>query len=162
MSTSSYEMDETDRKLISALRSMIRPSNSDLARAAGLARGTVQARLNRLVETETIQGWGPEVDAAASGFPVTSFTTLSISQGALDVVVDGLRSIPEVVEVHVTTGRGDLLCRILARSNDDLHETIQRIVALKGIARTDSQLVLSAPIERTVADLVADQSTKPK
>lgn len=156
MAKTDYQMDETDRGLISALRALIRPTNSDLAREAGLARGTVQSRLARLVETGTIQGWGPEISAAAAGFPVTSFTTLSIAQGALDTVVVGVRTIPEVVEVHVTTGRGDLLCRILARSNDHLHDTIQRLVALKGVARTDSQLVLSTPIERTVADLVAD------
>jgi len=107
-------------------------------------------------ESGAISGWGPDVNAAAAGFPVTSFTTLSISQGALDVVADGLRTIPEVIEVHVTTGRGDLLCRILARSNVHLHDTIQRLVALKGVVRTDSQLVLSTPIDRTVADLVTE------
>jgi len=97
------------------------------------------------------------MNAAAAGFPVTAFTTLSIAQGALDVVVDGLQTIPEVVEVHVTTGRGDLLCQILARSNDHLHGTIQSLVALKGVVRTDSQLVLSTPIARTTADLIADE-----
>lgn len=151
----SYEIDDLDRTLISALRRHDRPTTTDLARVTGLARGTVQTRLARLVQTATITGWGPELDGGAAGHPVTSFTTISIAQGALDRVVDGLRELPEVLEVHVTTGQGDLLCRIVARSNDHLHELIQAIVALKGVVRTDSQLALAQPVQRTLADLIA-------
>lgn len=148
-------LDEIDIKLIKALRASHRATITDLARATGLARGTVQTRLVRHIDNGTIVGWGPELDPAAAGWPVSSFTTISIRQGALDLVTGGLRRIPEVLEVHVTTGAGDLLCRIAAQSNDDLHDTIQKIVALKGVERTDSQLVLSTPIRRILADLVA-------
>lgn len=150
-----YEIDDLDRTLISALRRLDRPTTTDLARATSLARGTVQSRLARLVRTGTITGWGPELDSASAGHPVTSFTTISIAQGALDQVVAGLRALPEVLEVHVTTGQGDLLCRIVARTNDHLHELIQTIVAIRGVARTDSQLGLAQPVQRTLADLIA-------
>ena len=55
--------------------------------------------------------------------------------------------------MHVTTGRSDVLCRIACRTNDHLHDVIQNLVAIKGVARTDSQLVLSSPILRNHADL---------
>ncbi|MEM7091608.1 MAG: Lrp/AsnC family transcriptional regulator [Actinomycetota bacterium] len=150
-----YEIDDLDRKVLTALRRGDRPSVTDIARMTGLARGTVQTRLARLLDTGVITGWGPELGAGAVGHPVTSFTVLSIAQGALDVVIAGIREIPEVLEVHVTTGRGDLLCKIVARNNDHLHQLIQRIVALDGVVRTDSQLALAEPIHRTLADLVA-------
>lgn len=148
-------MDATDRKLIGAFRERERPTNSDLARTTGLARGTVQARLARLTDTGTIRGWGPELNPTSTDHPVTSFTFVSIAQGALDVVVAGLEEIPEVLEVHVTTGRSDLLCRIACRTNDHLHQVIQDLVALDGVVRTDSQLVLTSPILRSHADLYA-------
>lgn len=150
-----YEIDDLDRKVLTALRRGDRPSVTDIARMTGLARGTVQTRLARLIDTGVITGWGPELAGEAIGHPVTSFTVLSIAQGALDRVVAGLSALPEVLEVHVTTGRGDLLCKIVARSNDHLHELIQSIVALDGVVRTDSQLALAAPIHRTLADLVS-------
>ena len=150
-----YETDASDRDLITALRRGDRPTVTDLARATGMARGTVQTRLERLIDSGAIIGWGPELSAAAIGHQVTSFTTLSIAQGALDRVIAGLEALPQVLEVHVTTGRGDLLCRIVARTNDHLHELIQQIVALDGVVRTDSQLALAEPIHRTLADLVA-------
>ncbi len=149
-----YEIDTSDRELIGALRAGGRVSNADLARRLGMARGTVQSRLARLVDVGVITGWGPELDARATDHAVTAFITLSIAQGAHDRVVGELESIPEVLEVHVVTGAGDLLCRVAARTNDHLHEMIQRIVGIDGAIRSQSQLALDTPVQRTLADLV--------
>ncbi len=149
-----YVLDDTDRALIGALRAGGRVSNTQLATAVGLARGTVQSRLARLEDLGVIQSWGPELDARATNYGVTAFTTLSIAQGTHDDVVAHLASIPEVIEVHVVTGAGDLLCRVVATSNDHLHELMQRIVAMPGVIRSESQLALHSPVQRTLADLV--------
>ena len=155
LTTMTYLIDEIDCKLISALRGQHRASISDVARATGMARGTVQSRLARLVESAAVTGWGPEVASAATGYDVTAFTTLSITQGAHDKVVAGLAAIPEVLEVHVITGGGDLLCRLVARSNDHLHDLLQQVVGLTGVARADSHLALQTPVSRTLADLLS-------
>lgn len=149
-----YEIDASDRELIGALRAGGRVSNADLARRLGMARGTVQTRLARLVEVGVITGWGPDLDARATDHSVTAFITVSIAQGAHDRVVDQLDPIREVLEVHVVTGAGDLLCRVAARSNDHLHDVIQQIVGIDGTIRSQSQLALDTPVQRTLADLV--------
>ncbi|MDJ0767356.1 MAG: Lrp/AsnC family transcriptional regulator [Ilumatobacter sp.] len=154
MSDSTYQIDNADRRLIGALRRGGRLSNSDLARSLGMARGTVQSRLHRLVDTGVITGWGPDLDPRTSDLAVTAFTTLTIAQGAHDRVVAALEATPEVMEVHVITGAGDLLCRLAARSNDHLHDVIQAIVATEGVLRSSSQLALHTPLRRTLADLV--------
>jgi DNA-binding Lrp family transcriptional regulator len=156
MIDSGYEIDDTDRRLIGALRRGGRISNTDLARTLGLARGTVQLRLARLLEVGVIQGWGPDLDPRATDHAVGAFTTLSIAQGAHDRVVAALTERPEVLEVHVVTGQGDLLCRLAARSNDHLHELIQDVVGIDGVIRSDSQLALHTPLSRSLADLVGD------
>jgi DNA-binding Lrp family transcriptional regulator len=69
-------------------------------------------------------------------------------------VVEGLRGVPEILEVHAVTGAGDLLCRVVARSNDHLHELIQHIVAIDGVIRSESQIALDTPVRRSLADLV--------
>lgn len=154
MSDLRYEIDAADRRLIGALRRRGRASITELAELTGMARGTVQSRLQRLVDVGVITGWGPDLDPRASDHPVVAFTTLSIAQGAHDAVVRALAGMPEVLEVHVVTGEGDLLCRIVARSNDHLHALIQQLVAIDGIVRSDSQLALHSPVQRTLADLV--------
>lgn len=154
MPADDYEIDDTDRRLIGALRGRGRASNTDLARLLGLARGTVQVRLARLVDTGVITGWGPELDARTTDHPVTAFVTVSIAQGTHDRVVAALAAMPEILEVHVVTGQGDLLCRMAARGNDHLHDLIQSVVAIDGVRRSESQLALHTPLQRTIADLV--------
>lgn len=82
------------------------------------------------------------------------FTSLEISQGFHDATVAALAAIAEVVEMHTVTGAGDLLCRIIARSNDHLHEILQRITALSIVARSESQQALARSHRRSLLDVV--------
>ena len=84
-----------------------------------------------------------------------AFTTLEIAQGSDAQILAGLTAIPEVLEVHAVTGPGDLHLRVVARSNEHLHDVLQRILELPGITRTATQLALHTSIHRTVADLIA-------
>jgi DNA-binding Lrp family transcriptional regulator len=151
-------LDSLDRRLIGQLRSAPHSTMSELARVLDCARGTVLTRLRRLEERRVIVGYGPDVDPAAAGLGVLAFTTLAISQGSHVRVVEHLRSIPEILEIHTVTGSGDLLVRIAARSNDHLHLILQRVVSSPDVNRTETQLALSSTVVRTVADLVADRS----
>nr|WHW29268.1 putative Lrp/AsnC family transcriptional regulator [uncultured bacterium] len=152
-----YVLDQSDWKLISALRRDGRASITELAKQTSLARSTIQLRLSRLDAQGVITGYGPDLAPARAGYGVTAYTTLSIVQGSHDRVVTNLEAIAEVLEVHVVTGEGDLLCRIAAKSNDHLHELLQSIVAMPEVGRADSQLALSSPVIRTIADLGAVQ-----
>jgi DNA-binding Lrp family transcriptional regulator len=149
-------LDSLDRRLVGLLRSKPHSTVSDLARVLDCARGTVLTRLRRLEDRRVITGYGPDIDQAAAGFGVLAFTTLAISQGSHDRVIAHLRAIPEILEIHTVTGSGDLLVRIVARSNDHLHVILQRVVASADVNRTETQLALSSTVLRTVADLVAD------
>jgi DNA-binding Lrp family transcriptional regulator len=148
-------IDDLDRALIKGMREAPQATVTDLAAAAGCARGTVLTRVKRMQDRGVIVGYGPEVAGPPAGFGVLAFTTLAIAQGAHVRVVGHLRRIPEVLEIHTVTGAGDLLCRIAARSNDHLHEVLQQIVATADVVRSDSQLALSSETVRTVADLVS-------
>ena len=111
-------------------------------------------RLDRLAAEGVVAGHGPDVDAVAAGYGVLAFTTLEISQGSHDATVDELSQIIEVVEVHTVTGTGDLLCRIVARSNDHLHEILQQVAAISTVSRSQSQLALSTSHRRPIVDVV--------
>ena len=154
MNNLSYRTDVFDDRLIAAMRVHPRASITDLARITGMARGTVHSRLDRLERTGAITGFGPDVDAHACGYDVLAFTTLAIAQGAHERVVAGLRKVPEIVEIHTVTGAGDLLLRIVARSNDHLHDILQRVSHLEEVVRTETQLALSTSLRNTVADLI--------
>jgi DNA-binding Lrp family transcriptional regulator len=147
-------IDELDGRLIAALAEQPRASVVDLARRLNVARGTVQARLDKLLQRSVITGFGPEIDLEAIGYGVTAFTTLEIAQGRLDDVVSHLRDIPEVLEVHSVTGSGDLLCRIVARTNHHLQDVINRVLEVHGIGRTTTVIALAAQIPLRVLPLI--------
>jgi len=149
-------LDSLDRRLIGRLRVEPHSTVSDLAQALGCARGTALTRLRRLEERNVVVGYGPDIDPAAAGLGVLAFTTLAISQGSHNRIVAHLRTISEILEIHTVTGSGDLLIRIVARSNDHLHSILQRIVSSPDVNRTETQLALSSTVLRTVADLVAE------
>ena len=130
-------------------------SVSELARQTGLARGTVHSRLARLDERGVIIGYGPDIDARAAGYDVQAFASVSIAQGRHDETIAKLSEIPEVVEVHTVTGDGDLLLRIIATNNDHLHEILQAVTHIPEVGRTETQLALATPVQRSVADLIA-------
>jgi DNA-binding Lrp family transcriptional regulator len=138
--------------LLAALGDLTRPNVLELSRRLGIARNTVQARLDRLQESGVIIGWGPIVDLKAMGYDVLAFVTLEIAQGQEQAALTELTAIPEVLEIHKTTGPGDLICRVVARTNDHLHLVLERVLAAPGVQRTTSSLALNSPKLRVHPD----------
>jgi len=79
---------------------------------------------------------------------------LEIAQGRLANVVEHLASIPEVLEVHSTTGLGDLHARVIARNNEHLQEVIGAILAVQGISRTTTQIALTEQLPLRILPIV--------
>src|SRR4051794_22636333 len=133
------QLDGLDARVLQLLAAEPRLGVLEMSRRLAVARGTVQARLDKLIARGAVRGFGPDVSPAAIGFAVMSFVTLEISQRYGHTAVTAhLAEIPEVLEAHTITGSGDLLCRIVARSNTDLQRVIDQIVAYEGIQRSST------------------------
>lgn len=148
-------IDALDARLIGLLAAEPRIGVLECSRRLHVARGTVQARLDRLTERGVIRGYGPEIDPAALGYGVTAFVTLEIRQRfGHDPVAAHLAEIPEVLEAHTITGSGDLMCRIVARSNTDLQRVIDRVMGFDGIVRSSTIIALAEQIPHRTLPLV--------
>jgi DNA-binding Lrp family transcriptional regulator len=147
-------IDELDARLIRALCDTPRAGVMELARQLGVARGTVQARLDKLQQRGIISGFDPDLDIRRMGYEVLAFVSLEIAQGRLDDVCKHLREIPEVLEIHSVTGPGDLHCRVVARTNDHLQSVIGRILEVQGIARSTTQIAMTEQLRLRVLPLV--------
>jgi DNA-binding Lrp family transcriptional regulator len=149
------QIDRLDARLIALLADVPRIGVLECARRLGVARGTVQARLDKLTSRGVIRGFGPDIAPAALGYAVTAFVTLEIRQSrGHDPVAEHLATIPEVLEVHTITGSGDLLCRIVARSNADLQRVIDQAVGYEAIVRASTIIALAEQIPYRVLPLV--------
>jgi DNA-binding Lrp family transcriptional regulator len=148
-------IDWLDAALIELLAVEPRVGVLEASRRLGVARGTVQARLDRLTDRGVITGYGPDVDPAALGYEVTAFITLEIRQaGGHDPVAERLAAIPEVLEVHTITGAGDMLCRVVARTNADLQRVLDAITSAEGVVRSATLISLATQVPYRILPLV--------
>ncbi len=150
-------MDDLDRTLINLFAEEPRIGVLEASRRLGVARGTVQARLDKLAAAGVVTGWGPSLSPEALGFPVSAFLTLEISQSAgHQAVAEHLATIPEVLEAYTITGAGDLWCRVVSRSNADLQRVIDRVVTVDGVQRASTVMALATQVPYRVLPLVAE------
>lgn len=147
-------IDELDARLIRALAETPRAGVMELARQLSVARGTVQARLDKLQQRGLVAGFGPDLDLNAMGYRVLAFVGLEIAQGWLEEVGSHLRTIPEVLEIHSVTGPGDLHVRVVARTNEHLQNVIGRMLDNPGIVRSTTQIALTEQLRHRVMPLV--------
>jgi DNA-binding Lrp family transcriptional regulator len=147
-------IDQLDAAIIATMTEHPRIGVAEVARRLEVARGTVQARIDKLAERGVISGFGPAIEPAQMGYPVLAFVFLEIAQGRLAEAVAWLRDVPEVIEAHGTSGPRDLLCRVVAHDTEHLQEIINRILDTSAIRRSTSYVALSRQIAPRTAPLV--------
>lgn len=147
-------IDALDVRLLTTMRANPRVGLTELARLLGVARGTVQARVDKLVSRGVIGDFGPTVVPSEIGHPILAFVSLQISQGRLAEAVKALDLVPEILEVHGTSGQADLLCRVVARSTAHLQEIIAQVLASPAVQRTDTTIALSTQIPYRIDPLL--------
>lgn len=148
-------IDDLDARLIDLLSEQPGIGVLGASRELGVARGTVQARLDRLRTKGVIRTLAPTIDPASLGYPVTALCTLEIRQRlGHQAVVDHLTAIPEVLEIHSTTGAGDLIIRIVATDNADLGRVIDEIIDDTHVVRASTSVCLVTHLEMRTGALV--------
>lgn len=141
------QTDETDAALLTLLGENARLPVATLARRLGLARTTVQARLDRLEQGGVIRGYSLRLGENAR--PRLRATVLvSIEPRSAPAVLNRLRSLPEVRRVHTTSGRFDLIVMLEAATTEALDKTLDRIGEAKGVRSSESLIHLSTKIDR--------------
>ncbi len=140
--------DEIDQNLMVLLRENARRPIADLARQLGLARTTVQARIDRLETTGMITGYTLRASAATRP-PLQATVLISIEPRSGPDVLSRLRSLPGVQVVHTTSGRFDLLAQVVAATTAELDETIDRIGDARGVRSSESLIHLATKLDRT-------------
>ncbi|MCC1492502.1 Lrp/AsnC family transcriptional regulator [Cognatishimia sp. F0-27] len=140
-------IDETDRALVALLAENARLPVSDLARRLGLARTTVQARLDRLETQGVIAGYTLKRGAALRP-PLRATVLVALEPRAAPAVLSRLKSMPAVETVHTTSGRVDLLITLSAQDTEALDATLDKIGEAEGVRSSESLIHLSTKIAR--------------
>jgi DNA-binding Lrp family transcriptional regulator len=151
------ELDSTDKRILGALDEDPRVPIMVLAQRLGLARGTVQSRLERMTASGALRPNSSRVLPAALGRGVAASVSAELDQSHLNEAIAALREIPEVLECHAPAGDTDLLIRVVATSPDDLYRVSEEIRLCPGIVRTSTSMFLREVIPYRTTGLLKDQ-----
>ncbi|MEM8776030.1 MAG: Lrp/AsnC family transcriptional regulator [Pseudomonadota bacterium] len=141
------QIDETDGALIGLLRENARMPVATLARRLGLARTTVQARLERLESRGVINGYTIVINPSHRA-NLRATVLLSVDARGQPTVLSRLQALPNVRRVHTTSGRFDLIVTLEAETTEELDETLDRIGEAKGVRGSESLIHLATKINR--------------
>lgn len=148
---STYSLDSLDRKILKMLSQNSRIPFLEIARECNVSGAAVHQRVQKLTSAGVIHGYETLITPAAVGYETCAYIGFFLTDPhEFNRVVDELRSTPEVVEVHYTTGKYDLLAKIYARNNSHLLSIIQDKLQNIGTARTETLISFKEEFRRPV------------
>lgn len=136
-------IDETDRRLLSLLRTDGRLSASSLAAAIGVSRGTVQNRIDRLTRDGVIQGFTVRLKPDVEPDMIRAIMLIEVEGKSERKVLDALRGYPEVRALHTTNGRWDIVAEVRTTSLEAFDEALRNIRLVEGVANTETNILLA-------------------
>ena len=141
-------MDDADRLLLDMLAANARTPVATLARRLGLARSTVQARIDRLEAKGVIAGYALRLGHGAAAAAIRATVLLTLEPRATAAVLTRLKAMRQVEAAHTASGRFDLVLTLAARSTAELDDTLDRIGEIAGVRGSESLIHLSTKIDR--------------
>lgn len=123
-------------------------SISNLARAMGMSRSTVQNRIARLEAGGVIRGYSLEVGGEYSANQVEAHVSIKVHQKLTARTNSSLEQIGEVAQLYSVSGEYDLIAIVQAQSLEALSAVLDQIGNLEGVERTNSAVVLEIRFRR--------------
>ncbi|WP_035853409.1 Lrp/AsnC family transcriptional regulator [Cryptosporangium arvum] len=136
------DLDDTDRRILAALRADGRLSIRALAEQVHVSRANAYARVERLRETGVLRGFHADVDPVAAGLGTTAYITLNLSQHQWRPLRERLQALPGVVHIGLVGGEFDVILLVRSRDNAELRRLVlDEIQSIDGVLSTRTWLV---------------------
>ena len=139
------EVDDLDRRILTALHADARISNSALAERVGIAASTCHGRVRRLQELGVIRGFYTDIDPAAIGLTLQAMISVSLqsnARGKIRNFIAHIRTRPQVMDVYFLAGGDDFILHVAARATEDLRAfVVENLNADADVAGTQTSLI---------------------
>ncbi|MBT4792104.1 MAG: AsnC family transcriptional regulator [Halobacteriovoraceae bacterium] len=148
-----YQIDTVDRQILNYLLSDARMPYLEIARKLVVSGGTIHQRIEKLKEANILVGSEAKINLKALGYDVTVFLGIHLkSSKDLGKLLEKLKSFPEVLEAHFTTGNYALLVKICTRNISDFHRfLVEKLQPLEEVHATESFISLDQPIDKNIS-----------
>jgi Lrp/AsnC family transcriptional regulator for asnA, asnC and gidA len=145
-------LDEVDIKILEIITKNARTPFKEVAEEVGVSRAAVHQRVNRMIDLEVITGSGYYIDAKKVDFRTCTYIGIFLEKSSFfSQVVESLKSIPEIVECHYTTGQYAIFIKVYAKDNEHLKTILSdQIQRIEGISSTETFISLEESFKRTI------------
>lgn len=146
------EIDSVDLNILSQLVLDASIPYTEIAKNIGVSGGTIHVRMKKMMDLGIVKGSHLDINYTRLGYDITAFLGIYLDKSEFyDKAVDDLRKIPEVVNVHYTTGNFSMFVKIICRDTQHLREVLHdKIQKVYGIQRTETSISLEESINRTL------------
>jgi Lrp/AsnC family transcriptional regulator for asnA, asnC and gidA len=150
--TENFQIDKLDRQILSMLMLDSTIPYTEIAKELVISAGTVHVRMKKLIDTGVVVGSHLEINPSKVGYDICAFLGIFLDKGSeYNDSVARLKKVPEVVELHYTTGAYSMFAKIICRDTQHLREVLnEQIQAIKGVQRTETFISLEQSIKRQV------------
>ncbi|MFI5150688.1 MAG: Lrp/AsnC ligand binding domain-containing protein [Bacteroidia bacterium] len=148
--TPDLEIDKLDKQILSILIEDATVPYTDIAKKLLVSGGTIHVRMKKLQEMGVVRGNNLTINPARVGYDVCAFLGIYLNKASeyRDAVKE-LEKIPELVEMHYTTGTYSMFAKILCRDTKHLREVLnEKIQVIRGVQRTETFISLEESIKR--------------
>lgn len=147
------KIDGIDKTIIKTLLKDARTPILSIAREVGVSGAAIHQRLRKLEKSKLIKGYQLILNPKSLGYTTTAFVGIFLdSSNQFSNTIKNLKSIPEVVESHYTTGNYAIFIKILCKNNEDLMHLLNKdIQDIKGVLRIETFISLEQQINRQVS-----------
>ncbi|MCM0646969.1 Lrp/AsnC ligand binding domain-containing protein [Clostridium swellfunianum] len=145
-------LDELDFQILSILFNDSRTPFLEIARQCHVSGGTIHVRMKKMEDMGIIKGTKLLVDHSKLGYDVCCFVGIRLDKSSShSSVIEDLKAISEIVELHYTTGDYSLLIKILCKNIANLQDLLMnKIHNIPGIQSTNTFISLLKPIDRNI------------
>lgn len=143
-SDSLHIYDGLDRELIALLRRDGRAPISKLAEILKVSRGTVQNRIDRLLDSGTLLGFTIRVREDSEPDTIRAIMLIEVAGKATAQVIRSLRGLPELQKLHTTNGTWDLVAEIVTSNLADFDRVLREVRMIDGVLNSETNILLSS------------------
>jgi DNA-binding Lrp family transcriptional regulator len=143
-------VDAVDRKILSALAVDATQSFAALGAIVGLSAPAVHERVKRMRARGTIRGTVAMLDGKSVGKPLLAFVHIDTTGWGKTRALMELAELPEVEEIHSSTGDTCLIMKVRVASSEALEGLLARLYNTDGVRGTRTYVALSTHAERGV------------
>ncbi len=143
------DLDATDRKLLVELQDDCTQSLARLGERVGLSAPSVLERVRKLERSGLVRGYHALLDPRLAGLDICAFIGVGIDHPRhIETFERAVLAMQEVLECHHVTGQHTLMIKVRTEDTASLHELISAIREIRGVARTETMIVLDTKLER--------------